>query len=72
MKRISKLILLVVIMFLFTITANAETLNCKYTYRQGSRGDNVKVLQELLNDKVGCGLVEDGIFGAKTKTCVKV
>lgn len=72
MKKLSKLILLVMIMFLFTITANAETLNCKYTYRQGSRGDNVKVLQELLNDKVGCGLVEDGIFGAKTKTCVKV
>ena len=48
MKKLSKLILLVMIMFLFTVTANAETLNCEYTYRQGSRGDNVKILQELL------------------------
>ena len=72
MKKISKLILLVVVMFLFTITVNAETLNCKYTYRQGSTGENVRVLQKILNEKVGCGLAEDGIFGAKTKTCVKV
>ena len=72
MKKISKLILLVVVMFLFTITANAETLNCKYTYRQGSTGENVRVLQKVLNEKVGCGLAEDGIFGAKTKTCVKL
>ena len=72
MKKINKLILLIIIICITTITANAKTLNCSYTYKQGSRGENVKVLQELLNDKVGCGLVEDGIFGAKTKTCVKV
>ena len=72
MKKIKNIILLIAIMFIFTITANAETLNCNKTYRQGSVGENVRVLQKLLNDKVGCGLVEDGIFGAKTKTCVKV
>lgn len=72
MKKINKLIFLIIIMCITTITVEAKTLNCSYTYRQGSRGENVKILQEVLNDKIGCGLVEDGIFGAKTATCVKV
>ena len=59
MKKLKKLILLVVIISVFTITANAETLNCKYTYRQVSTGENVRVLQKILNEKVGCGVVED-------------
>lgn len=71
MKKITKIILITIFVCLFTINANALTLNCKYTYRNGSRGENVKVLQTMLNEKVGCNLTVDGIFGAKTKSCVK-
>ena len=71
MKRIGKLIILVLFICTLTINADALTLNCKYTYRQGSRGDNVKILQTQLNEKVGCNLTVDGIFGAKTASCVK-
>ena len=72
MKKINKIILLILFMCLTTIKVDAQTLNCSYTYRQGSRSENVRVLQQMLNEKIGCGLVEDGIFGAKTATCVKV
>lgn len=44
------------------------------TYKQlsyGSNNDDVKTLQQLLNQKGSYGLQEDGIFGAKTQAAVK-
>lgn len=37
----------------------------------GSKGDDVKLLQEHLNKIGGYGLVADGIFGSKTESAVK-
>lgn len=41
------------------------------TIRKGSRGTEVKTLQETLNKKGNYGLATDGIFGAKTEVAVK-
>lgn len=72
MKKITNLIIIIVIMFLVGIpTCNAEELNCKYTLKQGSKGENVKQLQRVLNEKVNCNLSVDGSFGKLTKNCVK-
>ena len=71
MKKIFKTLLLVIFVYTITINANALTLNCKYTYSSGSTGENVVVLQQILNKKMNCGLVEDGIFGGKTASCVR-
>ena len=71
MKKTAKIITLTIFMFLFTTVVNAETLNCKYTYRNGSTGENVKVLQRMLNEKENCNLTVDGIFGNMTRSCVK-
>ena len=68
MKKISLLIILLCILIQ---PVNAQELNCKYTYRNGSKGDNVKVLQEMLNEKENCNLVVDGKFGSKTASCVR-
>ena len=48
-----------------------EEVHAKVVMRQGSRGDNVKQLQEYLN-KLGydCGTA-DGVYGAKTTAAVK-
>lgn len=41
------------------------------TIKKGSRGDDVKKLQQALNKACNCGLNEDGVFGAKTETALK-
>lgn len=41
------------------------------TVKNGSRGEDVKLCQQLLNKFGNYGLVEDGIFGAKTDSAVK-
>lgn len=70
MKKISKVLLLIVgIILLNYSTVNAETLTCT-TMRSGSTGENVKVLQRLLNEKVGCNLDVDGSYGPRTRSCV--
>ncbi len=38
--------------------------------KEGSRGENVKIMQRGLNKAMGAELTEDGIFGPNTKTAV--
>ncbi|WP_209121094.1 peptidoglycan-binding protein [Alkalihalobacillus sp. BA299] len=38
--------------------------------KEGSRGQNVKIMQRALNKAMGAELSEDGIFGPNTKTAV--
>lgn len=71
MKKICKICLLITLICLIIQPVNAKSLNCNYTYRNGSTGENVKILQSMLNEKENCNLVVDGIFGSKTKECVK-
>ncbi|ERN54410.1 peptidoglycan-binding protein [Alkalihalophilus marmarensis] len=40
------------------------------TLKEGSRGENVKIMQRGLNREMGAELTEDGIFGPNTKTAV--
>ena len=40
------------------------------TVRSGSRGDDVRQLQQLLNQR-GYGLDVDGIFGSRTQSAVR-
>lgn len=49
----------------FSIAASHATL------RQGSKGDEVRLLQTMLNQIMGAGLAVDGGFGAKTLAAVK-
>ena len=39
--------------------------------KKGCKGDDVKYIQKLLNDKYKFGLAEDGIYGSKTVKAVK-
>ena len=41
------------------------------TLQNGSRGEPVKELQRFLNDKLGLGLVMDGVLGSKTIAVIK-
>ena len=64
--------ILFTMMFFIGITnVKAETLNCNYTLRKGSKGENVRLLQKVLNEKTNCNLDVDGSFGNLTKACVK-
>ena len=51
MRKIIKMILIVIVLSLIMQPVNALELNCKYTYRSGSKSENVKTLQEMLNEK---------------------
>ena len=71
MKKFMRIFILsFVVLFLGIINTNAEGLVCGTTMRYGSTGENVKALQTLLNEKVGCNLVVDGSYGSATKSCV--
>lgn len=71
-KVVSSLILFISIYFIGVLNISALTLECGGTLlKTGSRGENVRKLQEMLNQKENCGLAIDGIFGKNTKNCVK-
>lgn len=70
-KRIFVSLLLIGGVYFSCIDVDAATsLDCSKTLRNGSRSENVRVLQNMLNDVMGCNLDTDGIFGSKTRTCV--
>lgn len=45
--------------------------NIMNTIKNGSKGDDVKILQQTLNHLLNSGLTVDGIFGTKTETIIK-
>lgn len=70
MKKLNLIVILLVAFLCTTITVNATTLDCSTTLKKGSKGESVKVLQTILNEKENCGLDPDGSFGNLTKSCV--
>jgi len=47
------------------------TTNTAFPLQKGSKGTNVKALQEVLNSKFNAKLTTDGSFGSKTETALK-
>ncbi len=71
MKRKGAFLIIVVTIYLISsYNISALSLNCNNLLKQGSRGEEVKTLQKLLNQKENCNLTTDGIFGKNTKNCV--
>ena len=76
MKQLNKIMLsLVIFISCLFVNSNyafaAEILDCSNMYKNGSRGEQVKLLQKELNTVMSCKLDVDGIFGTKSTACVK-
>ncbi len=69
-KNFLTLFLLIFLFFIRISSVNALELDCSNYIKKGSTGENVKVLQKMLNDRINCSLKVDGIFGNLTKNCV--
>ena len=70
-KYIRLLILLAITLFINTKNVYAEsTLDCSKLLKNGSKGEQVKILQKELNKVQNCNLSVDGSFGPATKSCV--
>ena len=52
-------------------TSTTKPSNNQVVLEQGSRGENVSKLQQLLNKVGGAKLKVDGIFGSKTKAALQ-
>lgn len=74
MKKLNKFIFafLVCITFLFicSTVSSAATLNIRNKLKNGSKGEQVEILQTQLNSVMNAGLKPDGIFGTKTRKAV--
>lgn len=70
-KAVNILIVVTVLLFGEAISINAKELECSAILKEGSSGDDVKILQSLLNRKENCNLEIDGVFGTLTEDCVK-
>ena len=69
LKRFLSLFLVLILLFsLFATSAAAASYS---TVRKGSKGEDVKTLQTMLNAVDNAGLTVDGIFGSGTLTAVK-
>lgn len=53
-----------------SLSKNGVVDTVRATIRNGSRGEDVKYLQQRLNALTGAGLITDGVFGAKTQAAV--
>lgn len=51
-------------------SVNYSIFDLQANLKQGSKGENVKIMQRALNKVMGAELSEDGIFGPNTKTAV--
>ena len=74
MKNIKRILISLLLMcgvyFVCDDVYATNSLDCSKTLRNGSRSENVRVLQNMLNDVMNCGLDTDGIFGTMTRSCV--
>lgn len=72
MSRMTKIMLMVcstlMITMLFGMSAKAYSYPTLY---QGSRGNDVRILQELLNEVYGTRLATDGVYGLGTRMAVR-
>lgn len=75
MKKLNKLILVfiifVAVLAIYTTVSSAATLDVRNKLKDGSRGEQVKLLQTELNAVMNAGLTVDGILGPKTVTAIK-
>lgn len=72
MKKVISIAILILVFFQAgMINTYAQELDCSILLKQGSRGEDVKTLQNLLNQKENCSLEVDGIYGSLTKSCVE-
>lgn len=71
LKKIQFFLLFVVTFFCFGIRVEALSLDCNQYLSKGSTGKNVRTLQTMLNNAIGCQLDIDGIFGQATDRCVR-
>ncbi|MCI8459977.1 MAG: L,D-transpeptidase family protein [Bacilli bacterium] len=72
MKRIINItIIILVFFFVGMLNISAQELDCSIILKQGSKGENVRLLQNLLNQKENCALEVDGVYGKLTKSCVE-
>lgn len=72
MKKIKILFLLVIgVLLVSDKEVLAMEIDCNNYLRNGSKGENVLLLQEKLNETIDCSLEVDGHFGSLTKKCVK-
>ena len=69
MKKARQLIAILCLLFLWTQLLSFEA-NAYSTVQYGSTGEDVKILQTMLNTIDDTGLDVDGIFGQATKTAV--
>ena len=70
MKKSFKLLLFITLLLLSTNVKAETTLNCNKLLKNGSKGEQVKILQKELNKVQKCNLTVDGSFGPATKSCV--
>lgn len=51
-------------------SVNYSIFDLSGTLKEGSKGENVKIMQRALNKAIGADLSEDGIFGPMTKKAI--
>lgn len=72
MKKLKIIIMIAISMFLFSSKeVSAASLNCSEYLKNGSTGQSVLTLQQMLNKNMNCSLAEDSVFGHLTKKCVE-
>ncbi len=70
---LKKIFVVIIVTILFNpFSVFAQSLNCNQYLSFGNTGKDVSILQKLLNQKMGCKLSIDGIFGQKTDQCVRL
>lgn len=75
-KGLGLVVIIIMIAFInlqsVSALSSTTTLNCNNTLNYGSTGEQVKILQTMLNEVSNCGLAVDGVFGNLTYNCTKL